>query len=91
MADSPPFYSEAGREKNYMLAKNESKSGDFVFVSKIKIENYRCFINFECNFVETKNVIIGHNCTGKSNLLQALGIIFNPSSKKRLTIDVSFL
>ncbi len=52
----------------------------------MKIKNFRCFIDFECEFFETQNVIIGHNCTGKSNLLQALGIIFDSGSKKRLGI-----
>ncbi len=58
-----------------------------MYVSNIEIKNYK---NFRSNIIEFNdgiNVIIGHNNAGKSNLLKAMALIFNPSSKKNLTID----
>lgn len=58
-----------------------------MYISNIEIKNYK---NFKANIVEFNegiNVVIGHNNAGKSNLLRAMALIFNPSVKKNLTID----
>lgn len=59
-----------------------------MFISQINIQNFR---NFKGNnvivFTEGLNVIIGHNNSGKSNLLKALGLVLNFGSAKRLSVD----
>ena len=57
-----------------------------MYISKIKIENFRSFRSNEIEFNDGINVIIGHNNAGKSNLIKALGLVLNPNSKKRLSI-----
>ena len=57
-----------------------------MYISKIKIENFRNFRSNEIEFNDGINVIIGHNNAGKSNLINALGLVLNPNSKKRLSI-----
>lgn len=58
-----------------------------MYISKIKIENFRNFKENEVEFNDGINVIIGHNNAGKSNLIRALGLVLNPNSKKRLTVN----
>ena len=61
-----------------------------MIIEKLKIENYRNFRIFE---IELKrfNLIIGENNIGKTNLLNALGLIFSPDitfyQKRNLEID----
>ncbi len=47
-------------------------------VQRITIENYRNFANLDV-FIDTHAVIVGENRTGKSNLLQALRLVLDPS------------
>lgn len=58
-----------------------------MYISNIEIKNYKNFRSNLIEFNEGINVIIGHNNAGKSNLLRAMALIFNPSTKKNLTID----
>lgn len=58
-----------------------------MYISKIDIKNYKNFKANTINFNGGLNVIIGHNNAGKSNLLRAMALIFNPSFKKNLSID----
>lgn len=58
-----------------------------MYISNINITNYKNFRNNSIDFNNGINVIIGHNNAGKSNLLRALGLIFNSNSKKHLSID----
>lgn len=58
-----------------------------MYISKIEIENFRNFKSNTVEFNDGINVIIGHNNAGKSNLIRALGLVLNPNSKKRLTIN----
>ena len=61
-----------------------------MIIEKITIHNYRNFSDFE---IELKpfNLIIGENNIGKTNLLNALGLIFSPDitfyQKRNLEID----
>lgn len=57
-----------------------------MYISKIKIENFRNFKENEIEFNDGINIIIGHNNAGKSNLIKALELVLNPNSKKRLSI-----
>lgn len=58
-----------------------------MFISKLNIQNYRCFADFTVCFNEGVNVLIGHNSTGKSNILKALSLIFDLNTTKRLNIN----
>ena len=58
-----------------------------MYISKINIENFRSFKQAEIRFNEGVNVIIGHNNAGKSNLLRALGLVFDNATTKRLNTD----
>ena len=53
-----------------------------MYISKVKINNYRSFINTEIDLNEGINVLIGHNNAGKSNLLKVLAIVLGSASKK---------
>lgn len=61
-----------------------------MLIEKLTIENYRNFRSFE---IELKrfNLIIGENNIGKTNLLNALGLIFSPDitfyQKRNLEVD----
>ena len=58
-----------------------------MYISKIKIKNFRNFKEKEVEFTEGVNVIIGHNNAGKTNLLKALALVLDFQGAKRLVID----
>lgn len=58
-----------------------------MFISKVKINNFRNFIDQEIQFNDGINVIIGHNNAGKTNLLKALSLVLDTDGKKRLSAD----
>ncbi|QZN75462.1 ATP-dependent endonuclease [Paenibacillus sp. DR312] len=59
-----------------------------MYISKISIQNFRSLKkNTTIHFNEGMNVIIGHNNSGKSNLLKALELVLSVGSTKRLNID----
>lgn len=55
-----------------------------MYVKEIKISNFRNFKDASVPFHEGVNVIIGHNNTGKSNLLRAIGLVLGYSNGHRL-------
>ena len=55
-----------------------------MYIKEIKISNFRNFKNASVSFHEGVNVIIGHNNTGKSNLLRAIGLVLGFSDGHRL-------
>ncbi len=58
-----------------------------MYISKIEITNFRNFIDTTIEFNDGVNVIIGHNNSGKTNLLKALGLIFNYKAQRKLAVD----
>ncbi|MDN6722015.1 MAG: AAA family ATPase [Staphylococcus equorum] len=58
-----------------------------MYISNIKIKNFRSFDDISVDFHEGINVLIGHNNSGKSNLLYALAIIFDNSIRKHLSVE----
>lgn len=58
-----------------------------MYISKIKIKNFRNFQDKEVEFKEGVNVLIGHNNAGKTNLLKALSLALDFQGSKRLGID----
>lgn len=55
-----------------------------MYIKEIKISNFRNFKEASVPFHEGINVIIGHNNTGKSNLLRAIGLVLGYSDGRRL-------
>ena len=61
-----------------------------MYISNLAIKNYKNFKDFEIDLKPT-TLLIGENNVGKSNLLEAIGLIFSQevSFFKRRTLDVS--
>lgn len=55
-----------------------------MYIKEIKISSFRNFKDASVPFHEGVNVIIGHNNTGKSNLLRAMGLVLGYSDGHRL-------
>ncbi len=55
-----------------------------MYISKIKIKNFRCFNSQTIEFSKGVNVIIGENNSGKSTVLKALELIFNRNRRYKL-------
>ena len=55
-----------------------------MYISEIEIKGFRNFKEAKVPFHEGVNVIIGHNNTGKSNLLRALGLVLGYYSHRDL-------
>lgn len=53
-----------------------------MFLKKLKLVNFRNYADFEQNFNSLKNIIIGQNAQGKSNILEAINIIATSESPK---------
>jgi predicted ATP-dependent endonuclease of OLD family len=60
-----------------------------MYISKIKIKNFRNFDNSGqiIKFVKGVNVLTGNNNSGKTNVIKALQLVFDRNNKKKLTID----
>lgn len=58
-----------------------------MYLSQIKIKNFRNFQDTTVEFTEGINVIIGHNNAGKTNLLKALSLVVDYQGSKRLGAD----
>ncbi len=58
-----------------------------MYISKIKISNFRNFSNEVIEFTEGLNVIVGHNNSGKTNLLKALQFVFDRNLRVKPSID----
>ncbi len=58
-----------------------------MYISKIQIKGFRNFQDKEVIFNDGVNVVIGHNNSGKSNLIKALSLVIDYQGSKRLEID----
>jgi len=58
-----------------------------MYISGIKIKNYRNFKNLDIEFNHGLNVIIGHNNSGKTNLIKALQLVLDRNLKKKPSLD----
>jgi putative ATP-dependent endonuclease of the OLD family len=56
-----------------------------VYISKVEIQNYRCFKCQSIEFHDGLNVIIGENNSGKTALLNALRIVLGDKPRSRLS------
>lgn len=57
-----------------------------MYISKVRVQNFRCFLDLPIEFQEKINVIIGENNAGKSTLLKALALVFT-KGLSRPTVD----
>lgn len=46
-----------------------------MIISKLKIRNYKSIENMTLEFVEGKNIIVGQNNSGKSNIISAINLV----------------
>lgn len=58
-----------------------------MYISKIQIKNYRNFIDTTIQFNPGMNVLIGHNNSGKTNVIRAVQLIFDRDNKNRPKIE----
>lgn len=61
-----------------------------MYIKEIRILNFRNFKDVLIPFHEGVNVIIGHNNTGKSNLLRAIGLVLGYNYGHRLGVSDLF-
>src|SRR5688572_14874657 len=45
-----------------------------MIISKVIIDNFKCFEHFEIDLLEDVNVIVGDNETGQSTILEAINL-----------------
>jgi hypothetical protein len=45
-----------------------------IYITKLHIENYRCFENLDIDFQKNINIIVGDNEAGKSTILEAINL-----------------
>ena len=53
-----------------------------MFLKKLKLNNFRNYIDFEEQFDHLKTIIIGQNAQGKSNILEAINLIATSQSDR---------
>lgn len=58
-----------------------------MYISEIRIKNFRNFVNSNVLFNQGLNVIIGHNNSGKTNLIKALQLVLDRNLKDKPSID----
>lgn len=58
-----------------------------MYISKLTIQNFRCFQDFTIEFNEGLNVLIGSNNAGKTTVIKALELIFKRGSTRTPTIN----
>lgn len=61
-----------------------------MYIKEVQISNFRNFKKVSIPFHEGVNVIIGHNNTGKSNLLRAIGLVLGYNYGHRLGVSDLF-
>ena len=58
-----------------------------IHVKKLKIQNFKCFKEFEIEFNEHINIIVGNNEEGKSTILEALHLALSGMLNGRTTFN----
>lgn len=51
-----------------------------MYISKVKIKNYRSIKDLTINFNPGKNIIVGKNNSRKSNIFKAINIVLGENS-----------
>lgn len=60
-----------------------------IYVERLKIKNFKCFRDFEIDFNEFLNIIVGNNEEGKSTILEALHLCLSGMINGKFCLDVS--
>jgi putative ATP-dependent endonuclease of OLD family len=55
-------------------------------ITKLKLHNFRRFLEFGVEFNDEMNLLIGDNESGKSSILQALDLVMSGSRSKVETL-----
>lgn len=58
-----------------------------MYISEIQIKNYRNFKDASILFTPGLNIIIGHNNSGKTNLIKALQLVLDRNLKDKPSVD----
>ncbi|QCT01465.1 SMC domain-containing protein [Paenibacillus algicola] len=58
-----------------------------MYISKLTIQNFRCFQDFTIEFNEGLNVLIGGNNAGKTTVIKALEFLFKRGSTRTPSVD----
>lgn len=61
--------------------------GTDLYISRVRIQGFRCFDDTVLEFKPGLNVLIGENNSGKTTVLQALALVFDRREQERLTVD----
>ncbi len=67
-----PALIETAQRISFSMVDKDYKIKKMIVVERIKIKNYKCFKDFEMDFNDTINIIVGNNEEGKSTILEAL-------------------
>lgn len=51
-----------------------------MYISKVKLKKYRSIKDLTINFNPGKNIIVGKNNSGKSNIIKAINIVLGENS-----------
>ena len=62
-----------------------------MFISKVKLQNFRRFRNIEIRFNRGRNILVGDNESGKSSILQAIDLCARGSRHRVEEIGVETL
>lgn len=58
-----------------------------MYISKLRIQNFRCFLDSNIEFDEGLNVLIGSNNAGKTTVVKALELIFKRNNTRLPSIN----
>lgn len=58
-----------------------------MYISKIRIQNFRCFKDCTIKFSDGLNVLIGSNNAGKTTVIKALELVFKRATPKSISVD----
>ena len=61
------------------------------YVNKIHLKNFKRFQNFEANLLQSTNLFIGDNESGKSTILTAIDLVLSTSKSKIEAIGLESL
>lgn len=58
-----------------------------MIITKLKINNFKSIENMELEFVEGKNIIVGQNNSGKSNIISAINLVIGEKYPPKIFED----
>lgn len=57
-------------------------------ISRIRIKNFKRFINYDIKTNNHMNILVGDNETGKSTILEAISLVINGTAKRQETLNL---